>query len=315
MSNNFTFSSYINLKLIEYLENLEHGVFFGQNVITGSRVSGLGAQIDSLGNISSFNTQNSENALFGMGFGLSIEEIPSIYLMKQHDFALLAIDHMVNTARLLKNHSNLTTFLVLMVVVDSGYEGPQSNLNNLDDLYSISQAKISLLNNKNAVDYAFSSKRKAFEIFAISQKSLKRALPIEESLTIMDGFSVSDGLKAQENTEPVLVNCGLVNDVFESCVNYLLESGVKFQVARQIEMNLEENTQLMKKLAKSERKFVIFDSSKSINKLSIYFSDTLKEMNSRVLYLTRDDYAQWNRVDHDQFEIENKAVLDFLVSR
>jgi len=315
MNNNFTFSSYINLKLIEYVENLEHGVFFGQNVITGSRISGLGAHMDSLRNVSSFNTQNSENTLFGMGFGLSIEGIPSIYLMKQHDFALLAIDHMVNTARLLQNHSNLATFLVLMVVVDSGYEGPQSNLNNLDDLYSISQAKISLLNNKNAIDYAFRSKRKAFEMFAISQKSLKSVLQMEECLTIVDGFSVSDGLKALENIEPVLVNCGLVNDAFESCVNYLLESGVKFQIARQIEMNLEENIQLIKKLAKAERKFVIFDSSKSINKLSTHFSDTLKEMNSKVLYLTRDDYVHWNRVDHDQFEIDNKAVLDFLVSR
>lgn len=315
MNSNFTFSSYINLKLIEYVESLEHGVFFGQNVITGSRISGLGAHMDSLGNISSFNTQNSENTLFGMGFGLSIAGIPSIYLMKQHDFSLLAIDHMVNTARLLKNHSNLSTFLVLMVVVDSGYEGPQSNLNNLDDLYSISQAKISLLNNKNAIDYAFKSKRKAFEIFAISQKSLKCALRIEESLTIVDGFSVSDGLTAPENTEPVLVNCGIVNDAFESCVKYLSQSGVKFQIARQIEMNLEENNQLMKKLAKGKRKFVIFDSSKSINRVSTHFSFSLKERNSQVLYLTRDDHAHWNRVDHDQFEIDNRTVLDFLVSR
>ena len=315
MNNNLTFSSYINLKLFEYVESLEHGVFFGQNVITGSRISGLGARMDSHRNILSFNTQNSENTLFGMGFGLSIEGVPSIYLMKQHDFALLAIDHMVNTARLLKNHSNLATFLVLMVIVDSGYEGPQSNLNNLDDFYSIAQAKISLLNSKNAIDYAFRSKRKAFEIFAISQKSLKCALRIEESSTIMDGFSVSYGLKVPENTEPVLINCGLVNDAFESCIKYLIENGVEFQIARQVEMNLEKNTQLIKKLARAKRKFVIVDSSKSINKISTHLSYILKEMNSQVLYLVREDFAHWNRVGHDLFEIDNRIVLDFLVSR
>lgn len=315
MNNNFTFSSYINLKLIEYAESHEHGVFFGQNVITGSRISGLGARIDSYKNILSVNTQNSENTLFGMGFGLSIEGVPSIYLMKQHDFALLAIDHMVNTARLLKNRSNLATFLVLMVVVDSGYEGPQSNLNNLDDLYSISQVKISFLNSKNAIDYAFKSKRKEFEIFAISQKSLKSALRVEGYSTIINGFLVSDGLKAPENAEPVLINCGLVNDAFELCVDYLLENEVKFQTVRQIEMNLEENTELIKKLASAKRKCVIFDASKSINKLSTHFSDTLKEMDSQVLYLTRQDFSRWDHVDHDQFEIDNKTVLDFLIAR
>lgn len=315
MSNNFTFSSYINLKLNEYVDSLEKGVFFGQNVISGSRISGLGARMETHKHILSFNTQNSENTLFGMGFGLSIEGIPSIYLMKQHDFALLAIDHMVNTARLIKNRSNLATFLAVMVVVDSGYEGPQSNLNNLDDFYSISQVKISLLNSKSAIDYAFRSKRREFEIFAISQKSLKSIIPGEECSTILGGFSLSDGLIVPENSEPVLINCGLVNDAFELCVNYLRKNRMKFQIAKQLEMNLEENTQLIKKLAKTGRKFVIFDSSKSINKISIHFSYTLKEMDSQVLHLRREDSAHWNRVDHDQFEIDNKIVLDFLMSR
>ena len=38
-------------------------------------------------------------------------------------------------------------------------------------------------------------------------------------------------------------------------------------------------------------------------------------MDSQVLYLRREVSDDWNRVDHDQFEIENKIVLDFLMSR
>jgi hypothetical protein len=315
MNNNFTFSSYINLKLNEYVESLENGVFFGQNVISGSRISGLGARMESHKHILSLNTQNSENTLFGMGFGLSIEGIPSIYLMKQHDFALLAIDHMVNTARLIKNRSNLATFLALMVVVDSGYEGPQSNLNNLEDFYSISQARISLLNSKNAIDHAFKNISREFEIFAISQKSLKSTIPSEQPSTFMDGFLLSNSLEISEKSKPVLVNCGLVSDAFELCVNYLHEKKVDFEIIRQIEINLEENTKLIRKLAKAGRKFVIFDSSKSVNKTSTHFCYTLKEKDSRVLYLKRQDSDHWNRVDHDQLQIDNQVVFDFLMSR
>ena len=59
MKNALTFSTYINSKLNAYAESLENGVFFGQNVITGSRISGLGARMDSHKHILSFNTPNS----------------------------------------------------------------------------------------------------------------------------------------------------------------------------------------------------------------------------------------------------------------
>jgi len=315
MSEDISYAKYINLKLNDYLASLEVGVFYGQNVISGSRVSGLGAGTETHSKILSINTPNSENSLFGMGFGLSITGIPSIYLMKQHDFGLLAIDHIVNTRKLIQNHSELGSFLAIMVVVDSGFEGPQSNLNNLDDFHSISQADIWLLNSQIAINHAFESKRKDFEIFAISQRTLKSSIRIEEKALTMGGFSITGRKLSIEDDQPVLISCGLATETFDSCVSHLQNAGIDFLVARQIKMSLEENTTLIEKLGKGQRKFVICDSSKSRNKVSTHLALALRNLDSDVLLLERDDVSEWKRVHHDQFEIDAKSVLNYLTRR
>ena len=53
--------------------------------------------IEKLDKVESINTQNSENSLIGFGFGLMLSKINSIYLVKQLDFVLLGLDHIVNT--------------------------------------------------------------------------------------------------------------------------------------------------------------------------------------------------------------------------
>ena len=92
-----TFVQYINGKIKRQFSEYNHSVIFGQNIVAGSRISGLGAGLDQIDNCLALNTINSENSLVGLGFGLSLCEIPSMFLMKQHDFALLGLDQLVNT--------------------------------------------------------------------------------------------------------------------------------------------------------------------------------------------------------------------------
>lgn len=312
MTQETSYANYINYRLNEYVKTLKDGVFFGQNVVSGSRISGLGAKMEENRNLLSFNTQNSENTLFGLGFGLSIQGIPSIYLMKQHDFALLAMDHMVNTRRLLQSTSNRAPFLVLMVVVDSGFEGPQSNLNNLDDFFSLSNCKIWLLNSKEAIDAAFQSERQNFEIFAIAQSTLKTILSPVDNFGVEGGFSFERDSFVAQDSLPILLNCGLVTKGFQECVNSLKNDGFKFHVMKQVEMNLETNLNFISKISIKNRKIVIFDASKSINKLSSQIAISLMEKGSKVLQINRGDYANWSYVNHDQFEINYLPVLQFL---
>lgn len=312
MTREITFAKYINYRVNEYVKTLKQGVLFGQNVISGSRISGLGEKLEEHQNILSFNTPNSENTLFGFGFGLSMQQIPSIYLMKQHDFALLAMDHMVNTKRLMQNTTELAPFLVIMVVVESGFEGPQSNLNNLDDYFSLSNSKVWLLNSREAIDNAFLSDRQNFEIFAIAQSTLKLALYSNDNVLIDGGFAFEKNSSIFKNSDPVLLNCGLVTNGFQDCENLLKSKGIEFQSAIQVEMNLEANVNFISRLAKKARKIVIFDASKSRNKLSNEIAFLLSSRGSDVYRVNRSDFANWKYANDDQMAVDHRAILDFI---
>jgi len=84
---------YLNSLIKEKSKNCSELVFFGQNINAGSSLSGLteGLTIDKSGLI--INTQNSENCLVGIGFGLMMNSVSSVFFMKQMDFLLLGIDH------------------------------------------------------------------------------------------------------------------------------------------------------------------------------------------------------------------------------
>ena len=71
-------------------------IIFGQNITTGSRISGLTNNIEKIKKVEVINTQNSEASLTGFGFGLMIANTNSIYFSKQLDF-ILGLDHIINT--------------------------------------------------------------------------------------------------------------------------------------------------------------------------------------------------------------------------
>ena len=113
---------------------------FGQNIIAGSRLGGLTNGIDQHTQ-SSFNTQNSEQSLVGLGMGALISNNKAIYFAKQLDFLLLSMDHLVNTYNSSLCQNSKGTFVIVTYIVDTGYEGPQSRLNCLGDFASISKIK------------------------------------------------------------------------------------------------------------------------------------------------------------------------------
>ena len=72
-------------------------VVYGQNVVAGSCIGGLGRGIGDTANRTVINTPNVENTQVGVGFGLMLQGISSVYVMKQLDFLLLGIDQLTNT--------------------------------------------------------------------------------------------------------------------------------------------------------------------------------------------------------------------------
>lgn len=164
--------AHLNAALKHRFDAQERAVLFGQNVVTGSCLSGLTRGIKSHGGRLAINTPNIENTLAGMGFGLMMEGVNAIFAMKQQDFLLLGVDQLVNTWNILRKRQHTASFTILQVIVDSGFEGPQSALNNLPDLCSIGRIEGYTINTAQDAEAVLDAQLFApgFRIIGVSQR-------------------------------------------------------------------------------------------------------------------------------------------------
>ncbi|MEK7089396.1 MAG: hypothetical protein AAB920_01105 [Patescibacteria group bacterium] len=149
------------MKYINFVNNLikdevakaRYLTVFGQNISAGSCLGGLTEGLFASPTGMILNTTNAENSLCGLGFGLMMGGVSGVFFMKQLDFLLLGVDQLVNTYNVIRNtklKDSGGSFTIVPIVVDNGYQGPQSSLNNLSDFCSI--ARIPGFAVTNAVD-------------------------------------------------------------------------------------------------------------------------------------------------------------------
>ena len=295
---------YVNQSLRERFEG-KRSVIFGQNIVAGSRISGLGAGLDNLESVTAINTPNVENSLMGFGLGLMLSGTDSAFLMKQHDFALLGLDQLTNTvnvARTLKPHAS---FIVFMVVVDSGYEGPQASLNNLDEFASLSRSPVYFLNTKKNIDFAFQqSKNPGLHFMVLSQSSMKK------DLIDFGGSSVCVGsgelVQKEAKSQHLII-------YFGSDLSYVQNLQIEFST-NQTETDilvinrLGLDVNVDKHLLKSYKSVVIVNQSKSqvsyAQKMAYEISSIVP-----VTYISRIPSPNWGQVFEDLPEISPAEVV------
>lgn len=170
------------MKYVEFVNNeikkiaaaADNLVLFGQNINAGSFVSGFTKNLKVKPSGRILNTTNTENALVGFGLGLMLAETPAVYFMKQLDFLLLGIDQLVNTYNIIRNSwlPQKGSFTLMPIVVDNGYQGPQSSLNNLGDFCSIGRIPGFTITNSIDAEAIISRHMIApgFRIIAVSQR-------------------------------------------------------------------------------------------------------------------------------------------------
>jgi pyruvate/2-oxoglutarate/acetoin dehydrogenase E1 component len=147
---------------------------FGQNITTGSRISGLTHEIEKIKSIKIYNTQNSEATLVGFGLGMMLNKKNSIYFAKQLDFLLLAMDQIVNTFNYILNKKLIGSFSIITYIVDSGFEGPQSRLHSLQEIASFSFAECTYLIFPSDIEINLKKiNNNKLNIFCLSQKNFK----------------------------------------------------------------------------------------------------------------------------------------------
>jgi len=174
------YAGYLNQTLKSALASHSDTILFGQNVTAGSCISGMTREIGEDTGCATYNTQNSENTLAGAGFGMMLNGVSSVYFMKQQDFLLLGVDQLVNTYNFVRLTEPSASFTIVTVVVDNGYQGMQSSLNNFGDFLSIARiegyAVTNTLDTKRVVQRHLVAP--GFRILGVSQRLFGRS-PID----------------------------------------------------------------------------------------------------------------------------------------
>ena len=167
-----TYIEFINRTIREIVLPHENIVLFGQNITTGSCLSGLTKELEVSGNSKIINTPNSENTLVGTGFGLMLNGTNAVFFMKQLDFLYLGIDQLTNTYNYIKTIDVNASFTIVPIIVDSGYEGMMASTNNLSDFCAISKIHGYTVTNKYDAKYILNHflVSPGFRIIGISQR-------------------------------------------------------------------------------------------------------------------------------------------------
>ena len=301
---------YINSLLKDIIMKEKDLVIYGQNINAGSCLGGVTKGLSVINNGLTINTPNSENTLVGVGFGLMLNGISSIFFMKQMDFLLLGIDQLVNTYNIIRQNEPKASFTIFPVNVDSGYEGPQSALNNFNDFCSIA----------GVAGYSFTNQ--------VDTKNIISNYLVHPGFRIM---SPSQRLLKDELTNLELINsdrnCGYFqyekgSDISIICFNYSLPYGIglkNFFTNKKLTASLFSiNTYLgfdyqdLINDLRTTKKLVLIDDTKSRNSLSDKF---LKEIYSncnleRDVIIKRKIEDDYYYPRHDQLELNYQSIFE-----
>ena len=310
-----SFTQYINKKIREQFSNYEDSVIFGQNIVAGSRISGLGSQLEDINGVRAINSINSENSLMGFGLGLALSGMPSLFLMKQHDFALLGIDQLTNTTNLLRNGRFLAPFIVLMVVVDSGYEGPQASLSSLDEFASLARVPVHYLSTKESIDVAFKkAESPGIHFLALSQKNMKKS--VNKTLTPIAEYdeAILYGKTNEINEEAkiALIFYGVEISFAEDIVNNIGISEKECDLFVITELSKEDgSSNLFLKVLQYE-KIIFIDTGKSEIHFSSELAWLLKENGKNVHKFQRRSSNKWSEVTNDELEFGTDDIINLI---
>ena len=310
-----TYISQIIEQINVVTESCGQVLLYGENIDKGSMIAGLarGLKVNPAGKI--LNVGNCELAHCGLGMGIMLDGGNAVLFMKQLDFLLLGVDHLVNTynfIRAYRSSTRLGSFTIFPIVCDQGYQGPQSSLNSAGDLASLADIDVYCLNAKEDAAYVIGDAfvKPGLRIICTSQRMFGES-PLEipmvtrspdnaiykymagSSITIMCyNFSLRKGLEIADQ----LRLSGISADLFH----------INFVPRMKLEILVESCART--------GKLVILDDSKSAAKFGDMLISELyrRGVRTSIRFLTRRGCPSGEHgVSSDQFQIDHEAVVAF----
>lgn len=307
---------YLNAVIKREVANSDNCVLFGQNINAGSCLGGLTRNIIMNPDSRIINTTNAENSLVGFGFGLMMNGMSGVFLMKQLDFLLLGIDQLVNTYNIIRsiNHQPENgSFTIVATVVDSGYEGPQSSFNNLSDICSIARIQGFTVTNKADADHIFSHHflEPGFRIIGLSQRLGK--IDIDESAVPVKVIDNGNIFQYTAGADATIVSFNFSYPQAAKLAKFLFGNNIQvshFHVNSATSMDWKD---ILSNIA-TTKKIIIIDDSKSLHIPGDSLLSQLVSVNiKRSIVLKKELGNNWLYPVSDDFIINEESVLALLI--
>ena len=306
---------YVNDSIKNVTMNSSPIVLFGQNIAAGSCLGGLTRGMISRGEQLVINTPNIENTQVGVGFGLMLNGVSSVFFMKQQDFLLLGIDHLVNTYNFVRIKNTNASFTIVTIVVDIGYQGIQSSLNNFNDFCSIARVPGYSITNKHDAEHIIENHlvKPGFRIIGVSQRLF------DTDILHCDGNiieSESGNIFQYYDGEDVTIVC--FNFSFPQGLklhNQFKGKGVRSSLFSVNAATPVKWTPIIENAGRT-RKLVVLDDTKSINRSCYHLTTTVHEKcdMDRVLILERKITDEDLCPNSEEFVVDYDTVIQDICS-
>lgn len=280
--------------------NIKKGTtIFGQNITSGSRISGLTHEIEKINSVKIYNTQNSEATLVGFGLGMMLNNKKSIYFAKQLDFLLLAMDQIVNSFNYIINKKLLGNFSIITYIVDSGFEGPQSRLHSLQEITSFSFVNsIYLVFPEDIKINLKKLNNNYFNIFCLSQRYFKSY----ENPRLIKSFQKDEIFQYQKGNEGSIVAFG-----FSAYKALEIIKKKKLKVDFYVITNpmSKINNKLLNKISKKNFLYIFEDSRSKVKNFDYIYDNILrKKPNFKIDVFCRDENRSKLKINDDIYRVK-----------
>lgn len=298
---------HINEIIVKKTSETEKMVLYGQNIAAGSCLSGLtkGLKVGKGGLI--INATNSENTLAGLGFGMMLNGVSSIFFMKQLDFLLLGIDQLVHSYNFIRRKDPSASYTIVAIVSDLGWHGLQSSFNNFGDICSIARIPGFTITNKADAEEIINTHlvSPGFRIIGIPQR--------------LFGQEILDIKPIFVNNEKTLFQYKKGKKATIVCFNFSLPYGLKIPVdASLFSVNSVTPIDWEKIIAdvKKTKNLVIIDDSKSENLSCDSFLVAVLEkceLNKTIIIKREIKGNEWLFPNLDELEINYEKIVKRLL--